>query len=151
MTVGKVCSREVVVASKDSTIIDVARLMRQHHVGDVVIVDSNGNGDQPKPIGIITDRDIVVELIACEVSFDAVSVGDVMSFELTTAREQDSIWKTLHRLRTKGVRRIPVVNDEGGLEGILTVDDLLELLAEELILLAKVPAREQMLEKETKP
>ena len=149
MTVGKFCSREVVVASKDSTIIDVARLMRQHHVGDVVIVDSSG--DQTKPIGIITDRDIVVELIACEVSFDAVSVGDVMSFELITAREQDSIWESLHRLHTKGVRRIPVVNDEGGLEGILTVDDLLELLAEELILLAKVPAREQMLEKETKP
>ena len=151
MTVGKFCSREVVVASKDSTIIDVARLMRQHHVGDVVIVDSNGNGDQPKPIGIITDRDIVVELIACEVSLDAVSVGDAMSFELITARELDSIWETLHRLGTKGVRRIPVVNDEGGLEGILTVDDLLEMLAEELILLAKVPVREQMLEKETKP
>jgi CBS domain-containing protein len=74
-----------------------------------------------------------------------------MSFELITAREQDSIWETLDRLRTKGIRRIPVVNDEGGLEGILTVDDLLELLAEELILLAKVPVREQMLEKETKP
>jgi len=149
MTVGKFCTREVVVASKDSTIIEVAQLMRQHHVGDVIIVDSSG--DQTKPIGIITDRDIVIELIACEVPFDAVSVGDVMNFELITAREQDSIWETLHRFRTKGVRRIPVVNDKGGLEGILTVDDLLELLAEELILLAKVPAREQMIEKETKP
>jgi CBS domain-containing protein len=147
MTVGKFCNREVVVANRDSTIIEVARLMRQHHVGDVVIV--NYQGDQAKPIGIITDRDIVVELIACEVSIDAVSVGDVMSFELITAKERDSIWDALQRMRTQGVRRIPVVNDAGGLEGILTVDDLLELLAEELILLAKVPVRQQMLEKKT--
>lgn len=149
MTVGKFCSREVVIADKDSTILDVARLMRQHHVGDVVIVDSNG--DLPKPIGIITDRDIVVELIAGEVSLDDVSAGDVMSFELITAREQDSLWETLQRMRTKGVRRVPVVNEQGGLEGILTVDDLLELLGEELILLAKVPSREQTREKETRP
>ncbi len=53
--------------------------------------------------------------------------------------------------RTKGVRRIPVVNDQGGLEGILTSDDLLELLAEELLLLAKVPIREHKLEKDTRP
>ena len=148
MTVGKFCNREVVVANKDSTIIEVAQLMRQHHVGDAVIVDSSG--DRPKPIGIITDRDIVVELIACEVSLDTVSVGDVMSFELVTAREQDSLWGTLQCMRAKGVRRIPVVNDQGGLEGILTSDDLLELLAEELLLLAKVPIREQELEKETR-
>jgi CBS domain-containing protein len=148
MTVGKFCNREIVVAGQDSSIIDIARLMRQHHVGDVIII--NYNGDQSIPVGIITDRDIVVELIACEVSFDDVSVKDVMSFELITAREQDSIFDTMQRMRVKGVRRIPVVNDDGGLEGILSVDDLLELLAEELTLLAKVPLRQQMFEKETK-
>lgn len=148
MTVGKFCSREVVIAEKDATILEVARLMRQHHVGDVVIVDSSG--DQPKPVGIITDRDIVVELIACEVSLDDISVGDAMSFELITVREEDSIWETLQRMRTKGVRRMPVVNEQGGLEGILTIDDLLDLLAEELILLAKVPIHGQTREKETR-
>ncbi|MCL7488064.1 MAG: CBS domain-containing protein [Desulfobulbaceae bacterium] len=149
MTVGKFCNREVVIADKNSTILEVARLMRQHHVGDVVIV--HPGGDKPKPIGILTDRDIVVELLAAEVPLDAVSVGDVMTFALVTAREQDSIWDTLQSMRTKGIRRVPVVNDQGGLEGILTVDDLLELLAEELILLAKVPVREQMREEKTRP
>jgi CBS domain-containing protein len=148
MTVGKFCNREVVVARRDSTIVEVARLMRKHHVGDIVIVDSDG--DRAKPLGIITDRDIVVGLIATEVALDAVAVGDVMSFELVTAREQDSLWETLQRMHTKGMRRIPVVNDQGYLEGILTSDDLLELLADELLLLAKVPIREQELENETR-
>ena len=68
MTVGKFCNRDTVVTEKDSTILEVARLMRQHHVGDIVIVDAKGR--QPKPIGIITDRDIVIELIAGGVSLD---------------------------------------------------------------------------------
>ena len=103
MTVGKFCTRDVVVAGKGSTIVDIARLMRQHHVGDVVIVDEDG--DQPKAIGIVTDRDIVMELIACEVPIDAVQAGDIMSFELVTAREQDSIWDAMNLMRTKGIRR----------------------------------------------
>ena len=148
MTVGKFCTRSVVIAGKDSSIIEVSKLMREHHVGDVVVV--RYDDDQRKPIGIITDRDIVVELLATDVSLDVVSVGDVMSFELVTARENDSIWDTMHLMRSKGVRRIPVVNDQGGLEGILTSDDLLELLAEELVMLAKVPVREQVIEKDTK-
>ena len=149
MTVGKFCTREVVIASRDNSIVEVAQLMRNHHVGDVVIVGSNDN--QPKPIGIITDRDIVVELLATEVPLDTVSVGDVMNFELLTAREDDSVWDTMQLMCAKGVRRIPVVNNQGSLEGILTSDDLLELLAEELILLAKIPGREQIVEKENKP
>jgi CBS domain-containing protein len=146
MTVGKFCNRDVVVTRKDSTIMEVAKLMRQHHVGDIVIVDSNT--DQPKPIGIITDRDIVVELIACDVPLGDVLVGDVMSYELVTAHEQDSIWDAMNMMRTKGIRRLPIVNEEEGLEGIITVDDLYELLGEELMLLTKVPFREQLHEKE---
>jgi len=149
MTVGKFCNRDVVVIEKDSTILEVARLMRQHHVGDIVIVDAKGL--HPKPIGIITDRDIVIELIAGDVSLDDVLVGDVMSYELVTAHEQDSIWDAMNLLRTRGIRRLPVVNEEGGLEGILTIDDLYELLGEELMLLTKVPFREQLHENEKRP
>jgi CBS domain-containing protein len=146
MTVGSFCNRDVVITGKESSIIDVARLMRQYHVGDIVIVETTA--DRTKPVGIITDRDIVVELLACDVSLDAVSVGDVMSFELVTAREHDSIWETIQRMRMKGIRRIPVVDEHDAVQGILTVDDLLEVLAEELIMLAKVPEREQMREKQ---
>jgi CBS domain-containing protein len=120
--------------------------MRLHHVGDVVIVEDRK--EMPVPVGIITDRDLVVELIADEVDLDAVTVGDVMSYELVTARTDDSIWETLKRMRGQGVRRIPVVNDQGGLEGILALDDILELLAEELSMLAKVPACAQTKEEQ---
>jgi CBS domain-containing protein len=148
MTVGKFCNREVIVAEKSFTVTEVAKLMRQHHVGDVVIVDSSTG--KAKPIGILTDRDIVIELIACDVTPDSVCARDVMSYELVTAREKESIWDTLQKMRAKGIRRIPVVNEAGELEGILSVDDLLELFAEELNLLAKVPFREQLIEGTTR-
>lgn len=146
MSVGQICNRQVVVTSKDSSIFEVAKLMRDHHVGDVIVVDSSGV--QPVPIGIITDRDIVVELIAKEVALASVTVADVMTYDLFTAREQDGIWSTLECMRVRGIRRMPVVNEQGGLEGILTVDDLLELFSEELTSLAKVAIREQNREKE---
>ncbi len=149
MTVGKFCNREVIIAEKNITVTEVAKLMRQHHVGDVVVVDSSGG--KTKPIGILTDRDVVIELIACDVAPDSVSAGDVMSYELVTAREGDSIWDTLQKMRAKGIRRIPVVNETGELEGILSVDDLLELFAEEINLLAKIPFREQLIEGTMRP
>jgi CBS domain-containing protein len=149
MTIGKFCNREVIIAEKNCTVAEVAKLMRHHHVGDVVIV--NTNGDRAIPVGILTDRDIVIELIACDVPLDSVTAGDVMSYELVTAREEDSIGDTLQHMRAKGIRRVPVVNEAGELEGILSVDDLLELLVDELNLIAKVPFREQLVESTARP
>lgn len=146
MTVGSFCNREVVIARRESTIIEVAKLMRLHHVGDVVIVEDREN--ITVPVGIITDRDLVVELIADGVDLELVTVGDVMSYELVTARTDNSIWETLKRMRGLGVRRIPVVNGQGGLEGILALDDILELLAQELSMLAKVPTYAQKKEEQ---
>ena len=146
MSIGKFCTREVVVTEKHTGIVELAQLMRTHHVGDVVVVEKQG--DLLVPVGIITDRDIVVELIAAEVDVDSVTTGDVMSQELITAREKEGIWDTLQQMRSKGIHRVPVVNEVGGLEGILTVDDLIELLAEELVFLAKIAGRGQALEEE---
>lgn len=146
MTVGKFCNREVVVAKRGVTALEVAKLMRQYHVGNVVVVDSVD--DRNVPVGIITDRDIVVELVAKEIALTEVAAGDAMSFELVTANENDSIWQTLHNMRGQGVRRIPVVNNDGGLEGILCADDLLELLADELSALAGIPGNQFSREQE---
>lgn len=146
MTIGQFCTREVIVAEKDTGIVELTKLMRNHHVGDVVVVDKQG--DLVVPVGIITDRDIVVELIAAEVDLDSVTTGDVMSPELITGRENEGLWDTMQLMRNKGIRRLPVVNERGGLEGILTFDDLIDLLAEELSLLAKVPDRGETVEKE---
>ena len=146
MTVGKICNREVVITTPEATLIAVAKLMREYHVGDVVVV--NARGDEKVPVGIITDRDIVLAIVASEIDLDAVLAGDIMSHELLTAGEQESIWDVLHRMRSHGVRRLPVVNARGGLEGILSVNDFLELISEELLVLAQVATRQQQREKE---
>jgi CBS domain-containing protein len=146
MLVSEFCSREVIVVGKEETIQEAARLMREHHVGDVVVVEERE--EERFPVGILTDRDIVVELVAAGIALDAVSIGDVMSFELTTAREEDGLIETIGEMQRKGVRRIPVVDARGALVGILTIDDLLEVVSEQLSGLVKVIAREQERERE---
>ena len=141
MSIGTVCNRETVIARAEDTIVEVAKLMRRHHVGDVVVIEPGEGGNVP--IGILTDRDLVMEILAQELSPDTVTVGDIMSDQIVTAREDDGIWDTLQRMRVKGVRRVPVVDARGGLVGILALDDLLELLAGELADVAKIFRREE--------
>jgi len=146
MSIGEVCNREVIVVRRDEAIMDAVRLMRQYHVGDVVIVDES-QGER-LPVGILTDRDIVIELLAQEVDLDAVSVGDAMSYELLTLNEQEELLDALKQMRSRGVRRAPVVNSRGALVGIITVDDLLELLMEQVADLVALINRERRLERE---
>jgi CBS domain-containing protein len=129
MSVGEFCNREVVIADKATSLVEIAKLMRQYHVGCVVITESQAENNIP--IGIITDRDIVLEIIAPQLNLESVAVGDVMSCDLLLAREVDGLWEILKRMRSRGVRRVPVVNDESLLVGILTIDDILEILANE--------------------
>lgn len=148
MPIGELCSREVVFVTRGESIRTAAQIMRQHHVGDVVVVEEKAT--QREPVGIVTDRDIVIEVIAKDLDLDSVTVGDIMSFNLVTARETDGIYETIQFMRTKGVRRLPVVNSKGGLVGILTVDDIIGLLSEEMTELSKLISREQALEKKKK-
>lgn len=141
MTVGRICNRDVVVTRAEDSIHAVAQLMREYHVGDVVVVEDREGARTP--VGIVTDRDVVTEVIAAGVAPDALSVGDIMSFELITAYEEDSLWDTLQRMRVNAVRRVPVIDEQGALVGILTLDDLLELLAGELVDLARVANRQR--------
>ena len=130
MSAGEYCNREVVVVSKSEPVSEAISLMRSHHVGDVVVVESTEKG--MIPLGILTDRDIVLEILAEGVDLDAVSIGDVMSYELATVTQDTKLIDTIKLMRDKGVRRIPVVNQQGKLEGLLSMDDILELLAEQL-------------------
>jgi CBS domain-containing protein len=148
MLIGEACNREVVVTTRDTVIVQAARLMREHHVGNLVVVEERDG--QRFPVGIVTDRDIVVELVAENVALDALTVGDIMSAELLTAQEEDSVWIVLERMRARGVRRIPVVNAKGVLVGIMAMDDLLGLLSEELASLARLIKSEQMHEARTR-
>ena len=141
MSIGEICNRETVFATTDSSIQQAAQLMREHHVGDLVVVEEKAG--RRVPVGILTDRDLVIEILAKDVSANNVTVGDVMSSELMTARESDGLYETMQRMRAKGVRRVPVVDTNGALVGIVTVDDLLDLLADELTALARLLSREQ--------
>jgi CBS domain-containing protein len=145
-TVAEICNREVVVVERNASILNAARLMRDYHVGDLVVVEERDG--QRIPVGIVTDRDIVIEVIAEEVAFDEVTVEDIMSLEIVTAREGDDLLDTLKRMRTHGIRRVPVVNGSQALIGILTVDDVIEVLAEELNDLARLIGREQTRERD---
>ena len=141
MFVGEVCTRDVIIIEKSGSVQEAALLMRKHHVGDVVVVEQQQ--DKNFPVGILTDRDIVVELLARDVDLNAVSVGDAMSYELLTANENDALAETLKHLRNKGVRRVPVVAEDGSLAGILTMDDFIDLFAEQLDDLVSLISREQ--------
>lgn len=144
MSVGELCNREVVIAEKILSVTDAARLMRSHHVGDLVVIEEKGG--RKHPIGIITDRDIVVEIVAAGVNPDALKVGDIMGPEVATVRESEGLFEALRYMRDKGVRRMPVVDSSGALVGILTLDDLLGLLAEEMTELAKLVSHERQRE-----
>ncbi len=148
MSISEFCNREVVYATREMSIPEVAQLMRQHHVGDVVVVDEI-NGKRV-PAGIVTDRDIVIQIIAPSLALEDFSVGDIMSPQLVSVQEKDGIFETIRLMRTKGIRRIPVVNEQDGLVGIVSADDILDLLAEEMSELAKVAPREQEREAKTK-
>ncbi len=130
MSAGEYCTRNVVIMEKTESVREAIGLMRSHHVGDVVVVDRQE--DVPVPLGILTDRDIVMEMLAKDVDPGAVTVGDVMSYELLTVNEDTKIPDALKLMRSKGIRRLPVVNQHGGLEGILSVDDIVELIAEQM-------------------
>lgn len=139
MSIGEICTREVVTARPETSVATAAELMRRHHVGDLVVV--SGSEGRRVPIGIVTDRDIVVEVVAVKLDPDALTVGEIMGQELDTGHEDDAIFDTLQSMRTKGVRRVPIVDDAGGLLGIVTVDDLIEVFAEELTDLARAISR----------
>ena len=141
MPIGELCNREVVFAIRKTNITEAAQLMRQYHVGDLVVVDLVEG--KRVPIGIVTDRDIVIEIIGDSLSVDDFTVGDIMRQQLISVQEKDGVIETIRLMRAHGIRRIPVIDEEGGLAGIVSVDDMLDLLAEELTELAKVAPRAQ--------
>jgi CBS domain-containing protein len=149
MPVGELCIRQVVVAPRKASVLEAAKLMRQYHVGDIVVTDDIDG--RRVPVGIVTDRDIVLEVLAQELDATSLTVGDIMAGDLITVRENEGLFQTIQLMRAKGTRRAPVVNGDGILVGIVSVDDLVELLAEELGELAKLISREQKREAELRP
>lgn len=141
MRIGNVCTQQVVCTHRNATVSEAAQLMRDYHVGTLVVAD--GEQDSVTPVGLITDRDIVVEVVAPRIDADAVIVGEIMNPTLITAFEDDDIYETIQKMGLKGVRRLPVVDPEGRLVGIVSEDDLLEQLSREMATLATISQRQQ--------
>lgn len=144
MAIGEICNREVIIVRREESALEAAKLMRQHHVGDVLVVDERDG--RREPVGIVTDRDLVVEVMAPGLDPDAITAGDIMGPELATVKESTGVFEAVQYMRAKGVRRLPVVDAHNGLVGILTLDDLLELLSEEMLALARLVGLEQQKE-----
>jgi CBS domain-containing protein len=149
MSIREACNRNVVSAKRTATVAEAAGLMRRHHVGDVVVVEPR-NGIEV-PVGIVTDRDIVVEVVAPGVDANSVTVGDLVTGRLEAIDERDDATQAVRRMSLAGVRRLPVVDRSGALVGIVTIDDLLPDLATQLSALADVAARERRIEASTRP
>ncbi len=148
MTIGEICNRNVVCATRDTTVVEAANLMRHHHVGDLVVIDDSEG--RRRPLGIVTDRDVVVEVVAQGLDAKDIKLGDLLTRHLTTAEERDSSSDVVRLMAARGVRRTPVVDASGTLVGIVTIDDLLPHLAAQLTELSDLAGRSRQREFQTR-
>lgn len=150
MKVGDVCTREVLVAWREESVVEAARRMRQGHVGDLVVV--SGGPQACVPIAMLTDRDIVIEVVAqAPEALQTLLIGDVALRPAVTIREDADVAEAIALMRREGVRRLPVVDTHGRLIGLVSRDDLLELVADELRLLVRIVGRGEAFEREERP
>jgi CBS domain-containing protein len=131
LTAGEICTRSVVFTDRGMLLDEAARLMRSHHVGALVVVEERTPRERVV-VGILTDRDIVTAVVALERDPKSFRVADVMAADVVTAREQDSLLDLLALMRRKKVRRLPVTGAQGELIGVVSIDDVLAAVAEQL-------------------
>ena len=136
MRIGEICNRSVVTCRRDTSVFEAARLMREHHVGDLIVVDERG-GDLT-PLAVVTDRDLVIEVMAQGLDPEKLQVGDLIVDELVTAFESESVYDAVWHMRGKHVRRLPVTDARGRLTGVLTASDVTRCLADELTEIARI-------------
>lgn len=130
MNIGEICNREVVFSTEDMSVKEAAELMRDQHVGSLVVVREAQAGRIV--VGMMTDRDIAVVAVARDFDPQSLRVADIMSSDPVTARPEHSVNEVLTMMRERGIRRVPVTSDDGVLIGLVTLDDLLEVVAEEM-------------------
>ena|GEM_PF-684173 len=141
-TAGEVCNRTVVVVSQQDPVLKAARVMRHFHVGCVLVVEEGEDGVQ-RPVGIVTDRDITVGVVATMPErLQQLAVGDILYAPLVTLPAHADLLEVIHTMRMYGVRQIPVVDSRGGHLGIITFDDVIALVTDEMRELTEVVQQE---------
>jgi len=137
MSTGRICVRDVDLAEADESVWRASERMHQHGVGTLVILN-----DDREPIGIITDRDLVERVLAKGLNPSETLVGQAMTADPKTITDESSIEWALSLMRDGGFRRLPVVGSDGKLIGLLSLDDVLMLLAEEFTTIGQLLERE---------
>ncbi|HVY79604.1 MAG TPA: CBS domain-containing protein [Steroidobacteraceae bacterium] len=151
MNVGDICQHNVVTVRPFDELMVAARLMREQHVGYLIVVEPAFSEGTFQPVGVLTDRDLVVSVMAREIDPRSLRVGDVMTREPMLARTDDSIAAALEQMRRIGVRRVPVVGDQGELLGVLSLDDVIHALVSQLGDVAGSIRTEQLIEHVLRP
>lgn len=141
MLLKDICTPDVIHCPPGTSVLGAARLMREHHVGDLVVIDE-ADGDQ-MPLGMVTDRDIVVEVLAQERNPAALTVREIMHKPVVIANALEDASEAIERMKLHGVRRVPVVGANRTLVGIVCLDDLLRGLAADANKLVDIIDREQ--------
>ena len=146
MNVSEFCQRDVVTAGPGDSLIEAANLMRERHVGSVVVVDDPGSA-RVRPIGMLTDRDIVVAVVARDHGhLPQLTVDEVMTSDPITVRGTDAIQVAIERMRAYGVRRAPVLDEEGWLTGVVAIDDIVAYASDLLVGVSELMRRGRMRE-----
>lgn len=144
MNAEMLCTRDVAMCSAQTSVVEAAAMMRDGHAGDLVVVREREG--RYEPVGMLTDRDIVLAVVSPDAPAGSLFVGDVMSAPVAVASVDDDLWLLAKRMRQHGVRRLPVVGDDGELVGIVSLDDLLRAAAALLDELRLVAARQPYFE-----
>ncbi|MCA9240076.1 MAG: CBS domain-containing protein [Planctomycetales bacterium] len=137
MSVGQICVRQLDIISPLDSIRTAAARLRDHMVGSLIVAEPVG-----APMGILTDRDIAVRVVAAGLDPDETNVQEVMTKAPRVVREDTPIEAALEQMRAGPHRRLPVVDDKGELVGVISLDDILDLLAEEFNLIGELLRRE---------
>jgi CBS domain-containing protein len=151
MNIGEICERDTVTIRPYEDVVAAARLMREKHVGFLVVVEPAVIDGTWHPVGVLTDRDIVITVVAREANPHSLRVEDVMTRKPVTASTDTSLDAALRDMRRVGVRRLPVVGEHGALFGIIAIDDVLARLTEQLQHAAGAIRSEQRVERALRP
>jgi CBS domain-containing protein len=131
MKAGELCTRRTVIADPDESVTEAARRMTKEHVGDLIVVENIGG--KVHPIGIVTDRDLVTRVLALgDAHMLSLQVRDVMQSEIITSFDDDLVESVLAKLKRHKIRRMPIVDRQGVLQGVLTLDDIVEWIREQI-------------------